>query len=122
MARHWAEAAGCVRCRPSIGSPCGSGCPGGWSGLYPKATFTFVHLIPEDKKNFNNEVLHLTFPCVEIFFHTWKKMFHGWRKRFPWQPETDPATYVDVPEVFITSYKEVIYSRKYRRNCSKDLR
>ena len=38
-------------------------------------------------------------------------------KRFPWQSETDLATYRDVPEVFTTSYKGVIYSRKHGERC-----
>ena len=58
------------------------------------------------------------FPCMEIFFHTWKKNSMGGEKRFPWQSETDLATYSDVPEVFTTSYKGVIYSRKYSERCS----
>ena len=58
------------------------------------------------------------FPCMEIFFHTWKKNSMDGEKRFPWQSETDLATYRDVPEVFTTSYKGVIYSRKYSERCS----
>ena len=60
------------------------------------------------------EVLHLTFPCMEFFFHAWKFFsIHGKKnsmdgeKRFPWQSEIDLATYRDVPEVFTTSYKGV---------------
>ena len=58
-----------------------------------------------------NEVLHLTFPYME------KNSMDG-EKRFHWQSETDLATYRDVPEVFTTSYKGVIYSRKYSERCS----
>ena len=39
-------------------------------------------------------------------------------ERFPWQSETDLAAYRDVPEVFKTSYKGVINSRKYSERCS----
>ena len=39
-------------------------------------------------------------------------------ERFPWQSETDLAAYRDVPEVFTTSYKGVINSRKYSERCS----
>ena len=43
---------------------------------------------------YHNEVLHLTFPCMEIFFHTWKKNSMDGEKRFPWQSETDLGLYI----------------------------
>ena len=58
------------------------------------------------------------FPCMEFFSIHGKKIPWMEKKKFPWQSETDLTTYRDVTEVFTTSYKGVIYSRKYSERCS----
>ena len=63
----------------------------------------------KSQEKMGNEVLHLTFPCMEFFFHTWKKDFHGPKKVLQ---GTDLSPNWNVPEVFTALHKGVVDGRK----------